>query len=326
MLEHSILLIGIGTNKYKLNEIVEVTEDFSVLEKYGEQSCFYKAWRIWNKFNKPGTIYILNLDSWENISNQDKVLNDLNFDYICPLDLYLDDSYYDDYYAKRLFYSQLILLLISKTISTVIMTGQHATGFEDLDSFLNNENEKIERAMIRFSNLKRENFIYVANNLTGYIYANVVLACSLINTDYAEYPVSDLFGPAYFEIDQSDVSSRLVYFKNNYITGTTVENLVNFSSDYTLRLVPVYRIIKYFYFHQPDQDEFIGKTYSEYRKLKIKEKLDEFLSNLKGWIIYKYEIVSVTDIQTELGTIDIRLRYNIWPKFTTEVYRLENML
>ena len=175
-------------------------------------------------------------------------------------------------------------------------------------------------------NLKRENFIYVANNLTGYIYANVVLACSLINTDYAEYPVSDLFGPAYFEIDQSDVYSRLVYFKNNYITGTTVENLVNFSDDYVLRLVPVYRIIKYFYFHQPDQDEFIGKTYSEYRKLKIKEKLDEFLSNLKGWIIYKYEIVSVTDIQTELGTIDIRLRYNIWPKFTTEVYRLENML
>lgn len=325
MLENSILFIGIGTNKYKLNEIIEVTEDFSVSEKYGETSCFYKAWRIANKFEVTN-IYILNLNTWEDIKEHASVLKDLNFDYICPLDLYLDDKYYDDIYQKTLCYSQLILLLLHKTISTMIITGPHAVDFETLDDFIETEETRIDKTRIRLSNLKRENIIYIANNLRNYCYANVVLASILTKTDYAEYPSSDKFGPAVFDIDQSDINSRLVYFKNNYITGTTIENLVNFADDYILRLVPVYRIIKYFYFHKPDQDEFIGKAYTEYRKLKIKEKLENFLSELKGWIIYKYEILSVTDIQTELGTIDVILRFNIWPKFTTEVYKLETTI
>lgn len=325
MLENSILLVGIGTNKYKLNEIIEVTDDFSVFEKYGENSCFYKAWRIANKF-EASNIYILNLDSWEDIKNHGEVLKDLNFDYICPLDLYLDDKYYDDIYQKNLFYSQILLLLLHNTISTMIITGPHAINFETLDDFIETEEERIYKSEIRLSNLKRQNIIYIANNLRNYLYANVVLASILTRTDYAEYPTSDKFGPAVFDIDQSDINSRLAYFKNNYLTGTTIENLVNFADDYILRLVPVYRIIKYFYFHKPDQDEFIGKAYTEYRKLKIKEKLEEFLEELKGWIIYKYQILSVTDIQTELGTIDVILRYNIWPKFTTEVYKLETTI
>ena len=323
MLEGAILLIGIGPNHYKVNEIVEINSNnlTSVANAFGAQSCFYRAAREIYTLSSPN-VYILNLDTWEDLKNHQEELNDLMFDYICPLDLYLDDSYYDEYYQKTLFYSQLLLLLIHRTISTVIMTGRHATGFEDLDSFLEEENTRINRAEIRFSNLNKKNIIYIANNLSSYSYANAVLASVLSNTDYAEYPAAN-FGPAYFDIDYSDVKNQLAYFKNNTITGTTIENLVNFDNDYILRLVPVYKIIKYFYFHKPDQDKFIGKTYTDYRKLKIQEETENFLNNLVDWIIYKYRILSITDISNKDGSVDVLLRYEIWPKFTTESYKVE---
>lgn len=322
MLENSILFIGIGTNHYKVNEIEEVNNNLaSVRTHYGPDSCFYKAYRNIYAFGVTD-VYILNLDAWEDLKEHENLLKDLGFDYICPLDLYLNDSYYDDFYQKTLFYSQLLLMLLHRTISTVIMTGTHATAYEDLDSFLKEERNRIEAATIRFANLKRENIIYVANNLNDYEYANAVLAAVLSLTDYGEYPNAS-FGEAYFDIDYSDVTNRLVYFKNNELTGTTIENLVNFSDDYTMRLVPVYKIIKYFYYHKPDHEQFIGKTYTEYRKLKIQEKLEEFLDNLVDWIIYKYQILSIIDVSTEIGTVDVILRYLIWPKFTTEAYKME---
>ena len=327
MLENEILLIGLGKNRYKINEILETDNINLVREKYGEDSCFYKAFRIMKRFGREKA-YILNLDTWEDIKDQEEILNDLNFDYICPLDLYLDDEYYDDFYNKNLYYSQLILLLLRKTISTMIVTGPHASGFETLDAYLNEELTTINRIQVRASNLKRENLIYVSNNLNNWDYANVVLACVMVNTDYAEYPSNSLLGSAYFDIDYSDIpaAGRLVYFKNNILTGTTIENLVNFSDDQILRLVPVYKIIKYFYFHRANFEQYIGKTYTDYRKLKIEETLEEWLTELDNWIIYKHQINSVTTVQTQLGTVDIILKYDIWPKFTTEVYKMETTL
>ena len=81
--------------------------------------------------------------------------------------------------------------------------------------------------------------------------------------------------------------------------------------------------MKYFYYHKPDTDKYRGKAYNEYRKNKIVEILESYLDNLVGWIIYKYEILSATDISPEPGAVDILLKYSIQPKFTTEQYIIE---
>lgn len=269
MLENSILLVGLGTNKFKLNEIVETTDLDYIKNNFGADSCFFKASVLAEKFGQNHDLYILNLDTWEDIKYQEEILLDLNFDYIVPLDLYIDDSYYDRYYQKKLTYSQLILLLLHKTVTTMILTGPHAKDYENLDAFLNSEAERLNNVEYRFDNLRKNGMIYVANILANYTYANVILATMLANTDYGEYPSSSILEFPVFDIDYSDVSNRMVYFKSNYLTGTTVENLVNFDKNYITRLVPVYKIIKYFYFHRADLDKFIGQAYTEYRKLKI---------------------------------------------------------
>lgn len=326
MLENSILLVGLGTNKFKLNEIVETTDLDYIKNNFGADSCFFKASVLAEKFGQNHDLYILNLDTWEDIKYQEEILLDLNFDYIVPLDLYIDDSYYDRYYQKKLTYSQLILLLLHKTITTMVLTGPHAKDYENLDAFLNSETERLNNVEYRFDNLRKNGMIYVANILANYTYANVILATMLANTDYGEYPSSSILESPVFDIDYSDVSNRMVYFKSNYLTGTTVENLVNFDKNYITRLVPVYKIIKYFYFHRADLDKFIGLAYTEYRKLKIQEELFKFLDSLVGWIIYKYELISITVVSNEYGSVDILLKYNIWPKFTTEKYTIETSL
>ena len=326
MLENSILLVGLGTNKFKLNEIVETTDLDYIKNNFGADSCFFKASVLAEKFGQNHDLYILNLDTWEDIKYQEEILLDLNFDYIVPLDLYIDDSYYDRYYQKKLTYSQLILLLLHKTITTMVLTGPHAKDYENLDAFLSSEAERLNNVEYRFDNLRKNGMIYVANILANYTYANVILATMLANTDYGEYPSSSILESPVFDIDYSDVSNRMVYFKSNYLTGTTVENLVNFDKNYITRLVPVYKIIKYFYFHRADLDKFIGQAYTEYRKLKIQEELFKFLDSLVGWIIYKYELISITVVSNEYGSVDILLKYNIWPKFTTEKYTIETSL
>lgn len=326
MLENSILLVGLGTNKFKLNEIVETTDLDYIKNNFGADSCFFKASVLAEKFGQNHDLYILNLDTWEDIKYQEEILLDLNFDYIVPLDLYIDDSYYDRYYQKKLTYSQLILLLLHKTVTTMILTGPHAKDYENLDAFLSSEAERLNNVEYRFDNLRKNGMIYVANILANYTYANVILATMLANTDYGEYPSSSILESPVFDIDYSDVSNRMVYFKSNYLTGTTVENLVNFDKNYITRLVPVYKIIKYFYFHRADLDKFIGQAYTEYRKLKIQEELFKFLDSLVGWIIYKYELISITVVSNEYGSVDILLKYNIWPKFTTEKYTIETSL
>lgn len=326
MLENSILLVGLGTNKFKLNEIIETTDLDYIKNNFGADSCFFKASVLAEKFGQNHDLYILNLDTWEDIKYQEEILLDLNFDYIVPLDLYIDDSYYDRYYQKKLTYSQLILLLLHKTVTTMVLTGPYAKDYENLDAFLNSEAERLNNVEYRFDNLRKNGMIYVANILANYTYANVILATMLANTDYGEYPSSSILESPVFDIDYSDVSNRMVYFKSNYLTGTTVENLVNFDKNYITRLVPVYKIIKYFYFHRADLDKFIGQAYTEYRKLKIQEELFKFLDSLVGWIIYKYELISITVVSNEYGSVDILLKYNIWPKFTTEKYTIETSL
>lgn len=328
-MENTILLIGLGINRYKINEIIEFTNLDEIEKRHGVDSCFYKAGYEAFKCGAD-KLYILNLDDWEDIKDLKEILEDLSFDYVVPLDLYIDDIYYDKSYEKRLTYSQVILATLKNTISTVIMTGKHASEFEDLDSYLQDEKDRLEKSEYRMANLRTEGFIYVSNLLTQINYANLLLAVILSKTEYGEYPnpnnVISITNRPVFDIDYSDIKNVLVYFKENTLTGVTLENLVNFSASHILRLIPVYKILKYFHYHKADMDDFIGTAYSEYRRLKIQERLKSYLENLVDYIIYRYEILSITTVSSEYGSVDILLRYAVWPKFTTERYVIETTL
>lgn len=324
MLENAMLVIGITPNKYRVGEIIPSGSEEYIKENFGSDSCFYKAVKTINRFNQAAQIFLLNLDSWQDLIRLSELIAEMEFDYIIPLNIYIDEKYYDERYNKTITYTQMLLRALSNTVSTVIMTGKEARAYEALDDFLLDEEKRLNKVTPELINVNRENLVYIANNLSGIEYSNAALAAIFSSTDYSLYPSSKSLPEAVFDIDFSDIKTDMVFFKNNHLTGTTIENLVDFSDNPLYKPFTVKRILKYFYYHRPDTDKYRGRPYTDYLKTKVVEEFEDFLSSLDGWIIYKHEILGAINISVEPGAVDISVKYAIYPKFTIERYILES--
>ena len=314
----SILLIGIDPKKIGIGTILRYKKQADIEETFGTDSIFTNAWNLLTNQFGAEYIYILNIESWDDLKDQDELLQQEDFTYIIPIGLYLTDSYYDIFEHKRYYYSQLLAWMCHRTLSTIIITGKHATGFMTLTEYVNYEKNELDTVKKSFENLKKSNVIYVGNCLYTYPYANVVLAGMLLG-DISEYPSSDILNDACFDIDWCDVNFDLVFFRNNYLTSTTVENLMNFDNiDSFVKPVTVDRICKYIGRHWPDLNDYIGTSFTQYKMTKIYERVDEYLSSLKDWILYDYSVDGISSVQNPDTTIGIHITYTLWPHFTTE--------
>ena len=119
---------------------------------------------------------------------------------------------------------------------------------------------------------------------------------------------------------------NVCYFKNNYRTGTTIENLVNLSDENPNKSVMVMRIINYL-IREMDFEEYIGKNYRKFYLHKIKERFDNLLKDNVSFALYDYHIDSIEEQISNHGYgVDIILRYTLYPLFTTESYTAEQRL
>jgi len=315
----TILLIGIDTHKISLGEVQDYTRRQSLIDTYGEDSIFIEPFSILqDKFNAEN-ISVLNLDSWDDLKEEEELFNQHIFTYIIPLGLRLSDSYDNIFEQKRYLYAQLLVWMTDGVPSTVIMTGLHASSFNTLTEYLTYEKEEINATNGYFYNLQKNNLIYVSNGLQNYTQANVILAGMLLN-DLGDYPLPDSIGNAYWDMDYCDVDMDLVWFRNNYLRPTTVENLKNFAGDLFIKTVMVDRIIKWLKRNWPDMNDYIGTAFTDYKLVKIVEQSEEYLKSFVDWIIYDYKIISVDTEQYADSSIGIHIHYEIWPKFTTEKY------
>lgn len=321
----NILLIGIDNSKANLKQIYTTDNISKIIDLYGDNSIFISPFNILKNQFDAENIYIMNLDSWDDLKNDEEIFSQYDFTYIVPLDLRLSDSYDDIFENKRFYYSQLLVWMTEGTNSTVIITGIHASLYNNLTEYLDHEKEEVNTIKNIISNLRKNNLVYVANNLANYENANVVLTGMLLN-DISEYPDYDFIGDAVFDIDYCDVNFDLVFFKNNFLRPTTVENLKNFEYITFIKSVLVDRIIKYVRRNWPEMNNFIGTSFSDYKMIKITELTKEYLEELVDWIIYEYNIISVTSIQNTDSTVSIHINLEIWPKFTTEKYTMEMIL
>ncbi len=315
----TILLIGIDNHKINLGEIIDYKKRQSLIDTYGEDSIFIEPFSILQDDFNAENISVLNLDSWDDLKEEEELFNQHIFTYIIPIGLRLSDSYDNIFEQKRYLYAQLLVWMTNNVPSTVIMTGIHASYFNTLTEYLAYEKSEIDATNGYFYNLQKNNLIYVSNGLQNYTQANVVLAGMLLN-DLGDYPLPDFIGNAYWDTDYCDVNMDLVWFRNNYLRPTTVENLKNFAGDFFIKTVMVDRIIKWLKRNWPDMNDYIGTAFTNYKLVKIVEQSEEYLKSFVDWIIYDYKIISVDTEQYADSSIGIHIHYEIWPKFTTEKY------
>ena len=325
MTDDTILLLGIDNKKINLDQVYETDRLQNIVDLYGEESIFIDPFRTLQTRFGAEHISVMNLDSWDDLKEDEELFRQHVYTYIIPLGLRLSDSYDDIFENKRYYYSQLLVWMTTWAPSTIIITGQHAQYFNTLTEYLAYEKNEIDTVSGSLYNLRKNNLIYVSNGLRNETNANVILAGMLLD-DIGRYPIPEDLNQAYWDTDYCDVNIDLVWFRNNYLRPVTVENLKNFDGDLFIKNVLVDRIIKYLKTHWPDYNEYIGTAFSDYKLVKIAEQADRYLKSLVDWIIYDYKIISISTEQYTDSSIGIHIRYEIWPKFTTEKFTDEVIL
>ena len=325
-INHNMLIIG-----YCNIRTPSVIQCFLSAEEcsdwYGENNtitqCYKDAKNIGAEY-----IFTVSYNKYSDLSTIVDLLQSYDFTYICPVDIYASDHFTNPYKnQKTTFYVQYILEQMHRTNnSIVITTDKLASLYEDMDAFISESSTIISNLKVAMeSSVVLNNFIYVDNMLKDYTWANVILAATLCVSDIPIYPISNLFGETVYDIDKMDINDEQVYFRMNYPynqnISTTIENLVNFNPKSINKPVIVDRILKYIA-RELDFTSFLGKPFTEYRKILIKQYLENYLKQWVGYIINDYKITGIEEKKNEVaGAVSIYLYYEIQPKMTKEWYK-----
>jgi hypothetical protein len=317
---HNMIIIGPGSTEYNLNQIAYYSSPDVVEQLYGI-SELSDAFKLAKDFGVPD-VFVANIQTKTDYIEFVDILKHYDFTYIVPIGINFSDTFYNPLLNREMTYTELYLDNIGDySDSTIVMTDHHASLYEDMDSFLDEMAEKIEQ----FNNIAYKarrngrNLCLVANNLEDYEYSNVLLATALCVSAYSEYPQIN-FGPAIFDIDSSDVGGELIYFKNNYLAATSVENLKNFRIENdAAKIITIDEVIK-FIERELDFSDFKGKVFTEYVRLRLYNRLSEFLKQIVSTVIRSYTIKSVDFVVTEPGAGQIVNTFSLTPINSVEEF------
>ncbi|MEK5433973.1 hypothetical protein MKY88_24535, partial [Lysinibacillus sp. FSL R7-0073] len=81
------------------------------------------------------------------------------------------------------------------------------------------------------------------------------------------------------------------------------------------------RILKYIS-RTYDLSKYTGKLYTPHQKILIEKEIETYFESLTNWIIRKFEIETVVFYKEDVGVGRVESTVSIWPKSTTEKYRL----
>ena len=180
----NILIMGAGSTNYKLNEIVYFSTSASIENLYGT-SELADAYAIAKQFGIKD-IFVVNIQvKLDYISILD-VLAHHDFSYIIPLGFKLSDEFYDPIQQKIRTFTELYVSTLGITNnSTIIVTDEHASLYQDIDSYINDMSSKISDFKNKYKNalVYGNNLIFIGNNLVNYNKSNLVLGCALCSTN-----------------------------------------------------------------------------------------------------------------------------------------------
>ena len=313
----NLLIVGKGATNYKLRQIGYETSYDDVIRHYGYSDiseAFFEAQKMGAKY-----IFILNLMNHYDYLELGNLIGELDFAYIVPVSIKISDiitlTKKDTHIKVSIIAFLLSYISYNKTESVIITTDKHASLYENIDSFLK-DMKQAEDIFLKSCNTKinKENVLFVTNNLVNTQYANASLAGSLCAADINRYP-DNKFGPTIFDIDSFDDIGNFAYFKAHNVKNTTVENLINYIEDNSaIKIHFISRIIKLIK-RELEIENIIGKYFNAYHKTIIKNQLENYLNKLMNYVIYNYQINSISAYKdiNKPGVIIINVDFDIWP-------------
>lgn len=310
----TLLILGEAETDYRLNEIAYFDSALAVENMYGN-SELTDAFISAKKIGAPH-IFLANIRYATDYIDMVDVIKQHDFTYIVPIGIKFSDTFFNPILQRPMTYTELYTEQIGSSGNALLMmTDNRASLYEDLDDYLKDMFRKITsfRSIAQKAILYGRNLCLVGGNLVNHRYANLALASAMCITPISEYPSYD-FGEAVFDIDDFDVgSNELIYFKNNVLLQTTVENLKNFRKEQdAAKIINIDKVIK-FIDRELDFSSFRGKLFTDYVKLKLYNALTEFFNQNRNVTIRDYKIQSIDFVKTSAGAGRITNRITIVP-------------
>lgn len=313
--DDSILIIGGGSNESKLNEIFKPSSIWDMENLYGDSELTIAY--IEAKRNGARNVFVMNCLKTTDFIDSIQYVRHYNFSYIVPIGIKLSDKFYSSEHDKEVYFAEHYLNEFSKfTNSLIIFTDEHASLYENINSYLYDMRVKVEnfRESVHYllTNYGR-NIAFCLNNLQYKDYSNVILAAVLSRTQPGSYPEM-IKDKAIFDLDSEDIfTPEIIYFKNNLHTNTSIENLKNFRTIFDAnKLIPIDRVIKHIE-RTLDTSFVLGKLYNQYVEMILHDYLDSFFRSLLETTIRNYCIKNIQFIRAESMSGYITVDIDIHP-------------
>lgn len=290
--DDSILIIGSGENEQYLNEFIKPAGLYDMKNKFGTSSLT-DAYEVAITLGARN-VYVMNCYKTTDYIDSIPFVSQYNFAFVVPVGIKLSDRFYSNSRGREMYFAEYYLNAFSKfTNSLIIFTDEHASLYEDIDHYLIDMHTKVDSFKAQSNYVldnSGRNLAFCLNNVQNNLYGNVILAALLSRADIGHYP-TNIERKAIFDLHSSDIySNEIIYFKNNYHIGITVENLKNFRTiNDANKLITIDRVIKHI--ERTLNTSFaIGKLYNQYIKMNLHDHLDMYFRGLLNTVIRNYRI------------------------------------
>ena len=309
--KNNILLLGKSSEEKERCNVINPRGIYNAAILYGPESELYRMYCECLSITKEYNIFTCNCMTYSDFLNVMDLVLHYNFSFVVPMGIRMEDTFYNEKSKQYEYYIDYFMYLIEEyqSITTIIMTSNHAKDYDNIDDFLKHNDKVLEdyfthtyRDNDNYSLYKKNgsDIIFVINNLVDILYANAILAAQLSLDDFTEYP-KNIDYITYYDIDKLDQKNNSYAYHNyNHLTkSTSIDNLVNmrlYEDVYKNALIDT--LIKSI-LRLLDFDKYKGRLYNAYIKLQIERSVKDTLDDLKGIYFKNYEIKNVGFVKTE---------------------------
>lgn len=320
----NILLIGSTNNNNQAKIILNPLNIESARQIYGEDNDLFNAYKLAHEITKTSNVYTVNCPmSTDFIEIIDTIVH-YNFDYIVPINIYIDDSFINPTNDKKTYFCNYYMerLGLIESLTTLLMTDRPSYLYDSIDDYILSTRKMFKTYSNESSHILEaygSNMIFVLNNLDDMPLSHVILAALLSVNPYTQYPNSVPF-KTHFDLDDFDINNvNISYFKYCENTNSSViENLKNLrTTDDIYKWVMVDETIKHV-IKSLDLEEYRGRLYSPYIKLQINTKIKKIMEDMQDEVFKQYTIESIQFIKTAPAVGYISIELSIVPFGTLE--------
>ena len=314
--DDSMLILGKGSKESKLGDIYKPTSINDAKSIYGDSELVDSYELAVNCGAK--NIYLMNCYEFTDFITAVNYICHYNFAFIVPIGIKLSEKFYLESEDREVYFAEYYLGVSNgHSNSVIVMTDEHSDLYENIDSFLSDMHLKVKlfkSSTDYIISTQGRGLAFVLNMIKNVDYSSIYLAASLCKSKIAQHPSNNKNFSSDIYMDSEDVySDEIIYFKDNFISGLSIENLKNFRIEKDAnKIIAIDRVIKYIERHM-DTSFVLGKSYDQYVKLMLHDYVDAFLRRQVGEIINNYKISNIDFYIAGEKSLNVVIEFNITP-------------